>query len=174
MKQRLLLPFIFIICLQITSCNFFQKAGGLGVSNSVDEAIQKQVFIQEYKSLQNPSIINDSLSVYVESAWLESVWRYAGKEAQDAEIEKDSSCQLIIISNDESLKGFNENWQIEKLDFSKDYFYPGYLNSIVGTFNSIPKNDTLILKLFRNRNPKEITKKNYLGKIKLVRKENSN
>jgi len=140
----------------------------LGVSNDIKESKERKVFLREYKALKNPAKINDTLSIFVKSAWLESAWRYSGSEAEKAEIINDKSTQIKIITNN-TLEQFNRKWQIQKLDFSEESFYKGYLNSIVGTFSSIPKNDTLTFKIYKGNTPQEMISQNYLGKIILIK-----
>ncbi len=155
----------------MTACNFFVSTGGLGVSNSFQESIENNIFINEYKPITNPTIINDTLSILVQSAWLENRWRYAGKEAEIAEIIDDNSCQMKIITNSEGIKGYNTNWQIEKLSISDGSFYQGYLNSIVGSFSTKPETDTLVLKILKG-NDFEKGARNILGKLILVKQRN--
>ncbi len=152
----------------MTACNFFVKTGGLGVSNSSQESIEKNIFINNYKPITNPTIINDTLSILIESAWLENSWRYAGKEAETAEIINDNSYQIKIITNSKGIKGFNTNWQIEKLSNSEGSFYQGYLNSIVGTFSTKPETDTLVLKILKGNEFDKEAKK-ILGEVILVK-----
>ncbi|MFC6096445.1 hypothetical protein ACFPVY_07275 [Flavobacterium qiangtangense] len=165
MKNLRLLLALIGIC-TFCGCNFFVSTGGFGVSNSKAESIQKSVFLQNYKPITNPVKINDTLSLIIESAWTERKWRYAGYQAEKAEIEDGNSCQIKIITS--NLNGFNETWQMDRLKLSDGYFYEGYLNSIVGDFISIPK-DTLTLKIHSGENPKEISTANFLGEIKLIR-----
>ncbi len=149
--------------MSFSSCNFFVSTGGLGVSNSVAESVEKKVFIKKYKPLHNPTIINDTMSFFVQSAWLEYSWRYAGEEGEKADIEKDSSIQLKIILDEKSLKGFPNKWHIRNND-NASAFYGGYLNSIVSRFNN-NENDTLKFKIFQGEYQTHSLNAKYLGEI---------
>lgn len=156
------------ILFAILSCNFFVETGGMGISNSINESVKKEIFIQQYKPLQNPTKINDTISIFIESAWLEYSWRYEGENAEKAEIEKDSSCQLKIITNKKSLNGFNKNWHVKSLKSLNVYLYEGYLNSLKGDFQNKPKGDTLELKIYNGKISNK-SNENLLGNLILVK-----
>ena len=146
-----------------SSCNFYTSIGHLGVSNSVAESVEKKVLIKKLKTLHNPITINDSMSLLVQSAWLEYSWRYAGEEAEKAEIEQDSSVQIIIILDEKSLKEFNFKWHIRNIDNSSA-FYGANSNLIVSRFNNI-ENDSLKFNIFQGKFQAYSVNENFLGEV---------
>jgi hypothetical protein len=133
------------------------------VSNSVAESVEKKVLIKKLKTLHNPITINDSMSLLVQSAWLEYSWRYAGEEAEKAEIEQDSSVQIIIILDEKSLKEFNFKWHIRNIDNSSA-FYGANSNLIVSRFNNI-ENDSLKFNIFQGKFQAYSVNENFLGEV---------
>jgi ADP-glucose pyrophosphorylase len=133
------------------------------VSNSVAESVEKKVLIKKLKTLHNPITINDSMSLFVQSAWLEYSWRYAGEEAEKAEIEQDSSVQIIIILDEKSLKEFNFKWHIRNIDNSSA-FYGANSNLIVSRFNNI-ENDSLKFNIFQGKFQAYSVNENFLGEV---------
>lgn len=125
---RLLFLTPYLLILLLFSCNFFIENGGLGVSLDILESQKKGVFIQEYKPVSNPLKINDSLILNIKSAWLEYTWRYEGSENEKARIVNKNDCQIIIVTDDKSLKGYNNNWLIG--DANDSMFYGGTITTL--------------------------------------------
>lgn len=157
----------FILSTLIISCDFFARNGGLGVSQSIEDSKKRMVFVQKYKALQNPIRINDTLEIHIHAAWLEHSWRYSGYASKEAAIEKDSSYQLIVIADNNDLKGYNENWLISSNPDST--FHSGYDASIHTSLTDFPSTDTISWKVQSGNilgpaNPKII-----IGKFSLVK-----
>ncbi len=160
---------IFFILVTITSCDFFAKNGGLGISLNIKDSKNRKVFIQEYKSVKNPLKINDTLIVNIKSAWLEHSWRYSGYESKEAEIENDDSYQLIVIADNHSLKGYSEDWLISSTPDST--FYKGYKGSIHTRLDNRPSSDTVAWKVQSGNVLGKANPKTIIGKLLLIRQK---
>ena len=105
--MRILL--VAISCMLIlASCD--KSRGHRGVSEDIKESKKRGVFAREYTVPQNPFIINDSLQIFVEEAWLEYRWGYGDRGST---IESPSGgYQLNVNSRDVDLMGFPFQWHI--------------------------------------------------------------
>lgn len=156
-------PSIFVcllLSITIFSCNFFVKNGGLGVSLNIEDSKTRKVFINEYKVDDNPYRINDSLSINIKSAWLEYQWRYAGENSENAEI-IENNYQMIIITDKQSLKGYDFTWFIGS-KYTDNAFYEGYDNSIIISLDSFPKRNIIEWKV------QSINKLNRISESKII------
>ncbi|WP_343617508.1 hypothetical protein [Flavobacterium sp.] len=155
----------YLLTLFLTSCNFFIENGGLGVSLDILESKKKGVFIQEYKSIPNPIKVHDTLNVNIKSAWLEHTWRYDGAQGQKAKKTNQKKYQIIITTDDRSLRGYNETWIIGNGNDST--FYHGYKNNIVMQLTNFSAQDTLNLKIIKGRNLAKPL--NIIGRFHLIK-----
>ena len=89
------------------SCNDYQ--GQIGASNNIEESKKRHVYINEYRCNLNPYIINDSLRINVERAWVEKHWAY-GHHASET-IHR-GGYQLIIKTVNTNLNNYNITWTI--------------------------------------------------------------
>lgn len=153
--------FCFLFFASIFSCNFFIENGGLGTSLSIEDSKERSVFINEYKAVKNPYKINDSLSITVKSAWLEYQWRYSGQNSEKAEI-IENNYQLIIITDKQSLKGYNDSWFIGSKYTDKDAFFNGYDNNIIINLDTLPKKNMI------EWNVQSLSKQNRISKTKFI------
>lgn len=151
-KFNIILLFLssYLLTFLLFSCNFFIENGGLGVSIDILESQKRGVFIQEYKPMSNPIKINDTLTINIKSAWLEYTWRYEGSENEKAKIINKKSCQIIIVTDDKSLREYNDNWIIG--DKNDNTFYRGYNCNIIMQLTNFNDQDTLALKIVKGRN----------------------
>jgi|GEM_PF-2094045 len=134
--------FCFLLTISIFSCNFFVENGGTGISLNIKDSKTRKVFIDEFKVHNNPYKINDSLFINIKSAWLEYQWTYAGENNRKAEIIK-NSYRLIIITDKQSLKGYNDTWFIGSKYTNKDAFFEGYDNSITISLDTFPRRNII-------------------------------
>jgi len=160
---RLLLGLLLII--SICSCNTFVENGGLGASLNINDSKKRGVFVYQYLPVKNPYKLNDSLLINVKSAWLEHLWRYAGSNSKKADIEKDGY-QLIVIADEQSLKGFNDKWLIGIT--SDSTFYGGFRNAIITSLKELPKSDTLKWKVQNGNQLAKSVHKDIIGSFSLV------
>lgn len=168
-NESLRVLFYIIISISCFSCNFFVENGGFGVSTSMQDSKARAIFIREYVANKKKYKINDTLSINVKSAWLEYQWRYLGDNNEKAEIVKDRY-QLIIISDKESLKGYNSLWFIGSNYTDKDAFYKGYQNNIIINLDTLPKKKTIEWKVQSLQNTNQAPKAEIvLGNLSLNR-----
>lgn len=104
--SSLSLGFLCLVSLALTSCNL--GAGFTGVSGSIAESKERKVFICEYMTSPNPYIINDSLHIFVKSAWLEKRW----KQTKNFGTYDIDGYQLIIKAHADDLKNYDRYWSI--------------------------------------------------------------
>ena len=102
LRQILVINFIsLLICFSCTNT----KKGKVGVSYSLNDAIERGVYIEKIASSLR---VNDSL--FIEHVWIESKWRYkANINASDTI----SGSQLVIeFQNPEMLRSYLLSWKI--------------------------------------------------------------
>lgn len=124
---------IILQCLVFNSCYTLQ--GHRGASENIRESKEKGVFVCEYKTIENPVIINDTLKIYVKEAWIEKQWQYAKKKG---EIVSYDEYQIRINSKEEDLKGIDFDWTIGVE--SDLYLRASGKNSLIGDFKHMPNN----------------------------------
>lgn len=102
LKQILVINFIsLLICLSCINT----KDGKFGVSYSLNDAIDRGVFIEKTTSNLR---VNDSL--FIEHIWIESKWRYKANMNNSDTV---SGSQLVIeFQNPEMLRNYLLSWKI--------------------------------------------------------------
>lgn len=160
-----------ILCMFVSnlfvSCNFFVKNGDLGTSIGIADSKERKVFINEYKVAEQPIVVNDSVQIFIQSAWVEYVWRYTGEESQESEIENPVAHQLIIVCDTMSIQSYNKSWSIGN---SKDsLFYGGYDNTLISRVKEYRGEDTLKWKLVPKRFQKNSLPQNSIGNLILIK-----
>lgn len=80
------------------------------VSESIEEAKEKGVFIAEYLPAEDPYLFGDSIRFSVREAWLEKRWSQSGKLF--AEVHEGFGYQLAMVIDDAELAGYGDDWQI--------------------------------------------------------------
>lgn len=172
MQQKILLfLFLFLVIIflfvipKFKNFNFHMRKGMEGTSADIGESKKRGVFVYEYLPPQNPYKINDSLAVRVKSAWLEHKWTYTGPfNTQETSIDSEGYT-LIVISDEKSLKGLDNNWLIGAKKDST--FYGGYGSSMTTNFDKLPTTDTIVWKV-QSGNHGFSTPKIIIGKFSLV------
>jgi len=171
--QQKIWLFLFLFCVIIflfvipkfKNFNFHMRKGMEGISADIGESKKRGVFVHKYLPPQNPYKINDSLSVYVKSAWLEHKWTYTGSfNTQETSIDSEGFT-LIVISDGKSLKGFDNNWLIGAKEDST--FYGGYGSSMTTNFDKLPTTDTIVWNVQSGDHDQSIPKI-VIGKFSLV------
>lgn len=100
-----------IIILLLVSCVNFNK-GLPGASNSIEMSKGNGVFICEYKSLQNPLVIDTLINCSFNSIWLEKRWRY-GENGEAIPFRSDrGDFQLIIETNETCKSNYEDRWYV--------------------------------------------------------------
>jgi hypothetical protein len=156
------LVFLFFMFTFFYGCE--DISGRLGVSKTIDDSKERNVFIDEYKPLTNLVIVNDSIKFRVERVWLENCWRFADNASKSNKIE---GYQMILQSNKNDLLEFTIKWTIG-ID-SKKYWRFCSANNIITDFSEIP-NDTIIWKVQWGSHLDSLSEKNVVGEFKLVKK----
>jgi len=166
--KRIHLVFMIFIS-SIVSCNFSHLGGKPGISMHIYESKKREVFIAEYTVPQNPYVINDSLSIYVEEAWLEKEWFYPS-DLDKTDIWDDHGYRLCVNTNEQSIQNYWYTWMIG--DSLKRLFRADNRKSLSTLLDMIPK-DTEVFKV-RNGGY-DITVKiedmETIGEFVLVKKE---
>lgn len=144
--KNIILLFLFIgvmfLVIFLKNFNFHMRKGMEGESADIAESKRRGVFVHNYLPPQNPYKINDSLSINVKSAWLEHQWTYTGSlNTQETSIDSEGYT-LIVISDQKSMRGLDENWLIGSKNDST--FYGGYGNSMKTNFSKLPTTDTIV------------------------------
>jgi hypothetical protein len=159
--------FCVLVTISIFSCNFFVENGGLGISLNIKDSKKRKVFINEYKVDNNPYKINDNLSINIKSVWLEHQWLYTGENNERAEI-IENNYQLIIITDKQSLKGYNYTWFIGSKYTNKNAFFEGYNNSIIISLDTLPNRNIIEWKVQSlNKHNRISDSKIILGKLSI-------
>ena len=125
---------LFISFVFIASCNFSTLEGRTAISQGIRDSKKRDIFIREYQGLTNPVIINDTLSIYITSAWLERQWRYS-----DDYTSYEDGYQLIVETKEKIGKDYSFDWLIGTE--SKRHFGSCGENCIVMMLDSLPTNE---------------------------------
>ena len=135
MKIRIvyLIPF----SLMLLYCNTL--SGHRGVSDNIDESKERKVFVKEINPRIKNCYINDSLSIFIKSAWVEKQWAYAKNTSNTIIYNR---YQLIIESDKNSINGLASRWQIGN-SFVKS-FRRCSKSAIMIDLDSIPNDENLI------------------------------
>lgn len=151
-----------IIVLLFVMCNTL--SGHRGVSNSMEESIDRELFISEYYL---DSSISDLgfLPLQIKNAWLEKQWFY-GSNSRYA-LPMDSAYQIILELEDESnLDGYGAEWCIG-LDGDR-YFRKCDHKSLITDLDQLPgQQEKWIIQKGVKLDPE--SKKDTLGVIALQR-----
>ncbi|QHT67460.1 hypothetical protein GXP67_12890 [Rhodocytophaga rosea] len=92
----------FILLLTLTACDF--SKGGPGRSTSIKESKDRKVFLSEYVPLANPIVINDTIQITVEEAWIEEDWGY---EKNHSTVKQGGEqVRVVINTNKKSIKNY--------------------------------------------------------------------
>jgi hypothetical protein len=161
--------FLFCLTFLFSSCCFVIDKGGGGVSLSIKEAKERNVFVSEYIPPKNPFYINDSIVLNVKQAWLEHAWTFGGRCNEKTQVDNDETYQLIIISDAKSLKGHLTNWRIGNT--LNTAFFGTFENAIMVRFNAIPKTDTLKWQVHPGHQLDNISMGPIIGEFLLVRRQ---
>jgi hypothetical protein len=130
--NKILYSVVLIVCLFQLNCN---PANGLpGMSNSIKEARNRNVFISEYQPLRNPIVINDTLKLSVENCWVENHWIYP-KNPNKTTIR--DGYQLIVILKNKIEDDYPFKWTIGT-SFKRNFRSCGS-HCLISDFDSIPK-----------------------------------
>jgi hypothetical protein len=149
------------------SCGGSKINGQLSVSSDITDSKQRGVFVTEYTTLTNPYRINDTLSINFKSAWLEHVWRADGSNGEKAKI-MERGYQLIVITNESSLKGYDDTW---KIGLNGDaYFRLAARDAIMTDFETLPKASTFEWDVQNGHSLSRNEKKTIIGKFVLTAK----
>lgn len=160
-----------IIYFQLASCQIDSNlSGNRGISNNINESKERGVFLAEYTVNQNPYIINDSLKIDIEEAWLEASWSYGSKFSET--IRKDKFRICIKVAPPFSLKEYDETWTIGD-------GYGGYFGQVskkydflVRPFIDVPRK-VEVFPVFKGSSweLRESEKKEIIGKLELIEKK---
>ena len=101
---------------------------------------------------------------------MEHQWRYAGENSLESDIINDSTYQLIVICDNQSIKNFGTIWSVG--DMRDSLFYQGYKNSIITELNGLPKTDSLLWKIVARSYEKDLLPQKPLAKLVLVKDVN--
>lgn len=74
-------------------------------------------FVAEYQPITNPIIINDSLKITIEEAWIEHYWVYC--DTPGGVFLVSDVYHFCINTKKEDLNGFEKDWSIG-IDFDKN------------------------------------------------------
>ena len=158
------LVYCVVVIILIPSCNFFTSNGNLGASNDIEDSKKRGVFVCEYVTPQNPYQINDTLSIIVNSVWLEHQWRYKGLFNQKAKAEKDGY-QLIVITDKKSSKGYGDNWLIGLTPDST--FRNASYDALIADFKGLPTENVMQWKVQKSHVLSNSFHKIIIGKFEL-------
>lgn len=153
---------ISLFLLFMISCE--SPRGFSGVSDSMEDAKNRGVFICEYTVPNNPVKVNDSISIYVKEVWLEQAWGHGAKRQDTYPV---NGYQICINSDKKSLLGIDDNWSIG-IDYDF-YLRESSNSSLIGDLKEIPKNDSLIYFVRKGENIKGDSNI-ILGKFILIKK----
>ena len=155
---------LFLIVLTLLGgCD--DSIGQDGISSDISDSKWRGVFIREYEAPQNPYIINDSLKIFVKSAWLEKSWKGSNNSIGAVVT---NNYQLIVITNPKDIEDIIIKWTIG-ID-SDRYFYGSDNNSIVTEFKSLPNNEIEIWKVQQGNLLKKGTEHKIIGEFRLKKK----
>ncbi len=116
----------------LSSCNTLE--GHRGASSEIEDSKKKGVFIQEY-TCENPNIINDTLQILIDNAWLEREWYYGSNQSEI--IVSDSSYQLIVqLTDASSFNSYSYSWLIGVE--GNRYFRRCGRNCLITDFKNLP------------------------------------
>ncbi len=136
-----------------------------GMSADIAESKRRGVFVREYLPPENPYKVNDSISINVKSAWLEHNWTYTGPmDTEKIEIEREGY-KVIIISDEKSLKGLDENWMIGTE--RENTFYEGYGSSMSTNLDELPLGASVTWKVQSGHELEDSIPKVIIGKFVL-------
>ena len=147
----------------INGCNTLR--GHVGVSDDIKESKRREVFICEYEASPNPYVINDSLQIFVKTAWLEKRWQYPKNNYETIPID---GFQLVIETNEENLKGYDKTWSIG-LDAER-YIRTCDKNCLMSDFDSLPTADKEVWQVQAGNSFNPETEKKIIGNFELIKK----
>jgi hypothetical protein len=160
-EKLLILLFSLFVMLNLSSC-LNPLSGNLGICETIEDAKRRGVFVKPYQVPENPYIINDSIVLNVNEAWLEKQWRY-GKKVKDAS--PINGFQMVVTVKGNGFEEYATEWYIG-VDHSLN-FYPGLRKSIICEFNELP-NDTIVVPVQRGRLLAEHIEKDIFAEFKLI------
>ena len=170
------LMLIMIIHFFLASCQIDSNlSGNRGISNNIKESKKRGVFLSEYTTPQNPYMINDSIILNIQEAWLEVTWFY--RKDLDKTLRGDKFRICILTTPEYSLKSYEERWFVENGaggvrgvfgQVSRKY------NFLSSSFDNVPP-DSMILSVREGpvwdlRFRPELEKK-IIGKLELIKKK---
>ncbi len=130
-NKTITISYLVFVILFSLSCNTWQNH--LGMSEDINEAKKRGVYICEYEAKPNPISINDSLIFTIKEAWLEKRWKYPQDYDKTNPIE---GYQLIVITKNNINKGIGKTWSIG-IDFNR-YIRPCGENCLITDFEKLP------------------------------------
>src|ERR1700744_3162689 len=158
--MRIISPLLFILYL---CCSCQSPKGFPGASDNIDDAKMRGVFVARYAGFPNPMKINDTLSIRVNEAWLESKWLHTEDKEGAFIID---GYQLCINTNEKDIQNVTFDWNIG-IDFDKN-MRTSSRNSLIGDFKEIP-GDTIEYKIQKGDNLSDNGVKIIIGKIALIK-----
>lgn len=144
------------------ACNSLE--GKPGMSESMRESKERGVFAYEYQS-NKEIIINDTLKIRIEVAWVEKRWAY------DANLSKTiitKGYQLIVHTINKVDEDYSFTWTIGT-EFKRSFRTCGY-SCIMSDFDSLPK-PIETWKIQQGRDLYEGAPHKIIGEFTLHRKE---
>jgi hypothetical protein len=159
--------YILLTIVSASACNYSKIDGTLGVSKDIQNSKHRSVFIREYTVVNNPYVINDSLHLLVKSAWIEHQWRYDGFNGKKSKKEN-KGWQIIIITDETSLKGYGKNWMIGLT--GKNSFRLASRDALIIDLDSLPQKKSLIWQVQDSNKLAPLAEKIIIGKFALKEK----
>lgn len=132
-------------------------------SSTIEESKEKEVFIQEYKAINNPLINNDSVKMVITSAWVEFSWYYDDKWGK--KIRHGNGKYLRVKLKDSIPQGYNRTWLIGL--HQRPYLRSAGKKDLISDLKNYKQNDTLIY-YARTRNYLNEAKYDTIAKIEFV------
>ncbi|TKG87653.1 hypothetical protein EYV94_28090 [Puteibacter caeruleilacunae] len=127
----------FMLVLICVSC-INTLRGHRGVSDTVKESKNRNVFVRELQAKSNLFQINDTLKINIKSAWIEKRWAYGDKNSETIPLDE---YQLIINTDESSICYFPKFWQIGKS--FKESFRRSGKESMMIDISSLPNGGKL-------------------------------
>jgi hypothetical protein len=156
---------VFLLYTFLASCT---SDGHRGTSSSVEDAKEREVFIQEYYAVPNPIIINDTLQFEISEAWSEYQWRHSYDSENNTAKYDAFELRINTVSDLPERLGFT--WSISA-EFAEHSLRPCNRDCLIGDFDQPPP-DTIVYPVIQGRLLKNdtIAEKEILGEIKLIAK----
>jgi hypothetical protein len=159
LKSRLNILLLFL--LYLISCD---TRHGRQVSDTIADSKERGIFICEYKPLTNPLVVNDTIKIDIEEAWLESQWMYSSKNGMYISAH-DQLC--INVKPEKHLEDLDLGWCIG-IDGSL-YMRKSSKTSLISDFKTLPP-DTINYKVQKGSELSDNYKKTIIGQFIVIKK----